>query len=178
MTKLTDYKFHPNPDWLNIYKPSWNPRLHLLYLLTWLEKVFTVDHAVIESSQHVDRWSLLTCHLLSCPLTFATWLCSSHRAQTLTRHSRHTSSAGATVNKLELTKSGWRLPGQSRRGLMKVTDVTLDVVQAQDCSLVVVVVVVFVLLIGAVAQLVLYHLGGVKDTLNTLNKGKRRSLKS
>lgn len=47
---------------------------------------------------------------------------------------------------------------------MKVTDMTLDIVQAQDCSLVVVVV-VFVLFIGAAAQLVLYHLRGVKDNL-------------
>lgn len=45
---------------------------------------------------------------------------------------------------------------------MEVTDVTLDVVQAQDRPLVVVVVVVlvFVLLVGAATQLVLYHLGG------------------
>lgn len=41
---------------------------------------------------------------------------------------------------------------------MKVTDVTLDVIQAQDGSLVVVV--VFVLLAGAAAQFVLQHLRG------------------
>lgn len=47
---------------------------------------------------------------------------------------------------------------KSSRLLMKVTDVTLDIVNAQDRPLVVVVVVVLMLLIGAATQLVLYHL--------------------
>lgn len=45
---------------------------------------------------------------------------------------------------------------------MKVTDVTLDIVEAQHRPLVVVVV-VLVLLIGAATQLVLYHLRGQKN---------------
>lgn len=48
---------------------------------------------------------------------------------------------------------------------MKVTDVTLDVVQAQDRSLVGAV--VLVLLIGAATQLVLYHLEGLKTKVST-----------
>lgn len=48
---------------------------------------------------------------------------------------------------------------------MKVTDVTLDVVQAQDRSLVGAA--VLVLLIGAAAQLVFYHLEGLKTTVST-----------
>lgn len=53
---------------------------------------------------------------------------------------------------------------QQEKLLVKVTDVTLDIVQAQDSPLVVVVVVVVVLvfLIRAATQLVLHHLRGKK----------------
>ena len=47
------------------------------------------------------------------------------------------------------------------RSLMKVTDVTLDVVQAQHCPLVRAAV-VLVLPVGAATQLVLYHLSRFK----------------
>lgn len=65
-----------------------------------------------------------------------------------------------------VAKSRQKLPPpDGGRGLMKVTDVTLDVVQAQDRSLVGAA--VLVLLIGAATQLVFYHLEGLKTTVST-----------
>lgn len=49
--------------------------------------------------------------------------------------------------------------------LVKVSDVTLDVIQTQNCPLVAVVV-VLVLSVGAATQLVLYHLSRLKQTNN------------
>lgn len=126
-----------------------------------LTQLLTDDHAVysnvFNSSQHVDRWFLPSCCLCSCPLTSAILF---------TRSSDKWSVAPAAwltamnkVHRAAQRQERAAAPSSRPARLVKVTDVTLDVVEAQDRTLVVVVA-VLELLIRAATQLVLYHLRG------------------